>query len=646
MKCSRVALALVLIIFGGITVARGTTRDYPDYETDPCPMTPAESCLDEDLGPNSAANADQYEQADHFDRGDVAAAVEENSQEPLSDSDAESASRYEYPEEVYGHYQYHYGRGGEWADLAEQHYYKYGYRYVDPEQKYGYAEPPAQQSQATAEIDAMNDDSADAETGIPTENLAPPEEDATEPLDDMPKAPTQDADSWQDPEEQAAADLETAASEADEDFELEFAAAEEALAEEIAEAEELAALARAEKAAEAKKPEAPASAVAKAAEVKKPEAPAPAVAPQPSVSTEPYEFDGYYPQYGFEYGQWKSRYLAGIPEMDAAAEPQPEPAFAEQAEATKSDSESKSVEERYGYPEYMGEDYLSEVQGTARDEARDENGQFHPEYSEPVVPDEQRALMDDGSSPTNDDGRETVTEQDDECESDDQASASMDQPDGQPLQAMESQPAESGLELFAYRPEELLTCSDQDLLRTLAMLCEEPSGVRRATLNDYLETLGMDGVDFASRFEETTGIETLGLADDLPGAAAFLGCFRLMEQGELGIEESVDLLRRSVQQFTRSWIDGVGEITTNAYESADQAVHAEDAMPAEEPRAQEVDTRVVEALWGLAVQSLQEIGDLAEDISDRVSQLSWADLLPRIGRDRSASRVDDAVGKF
>lgn len=63
-----------------------------------------------------------------------------------------------------------------------------------------------------------------------------------------------------------------------------------------------------------------------------------------------------------------------------------------------------------------------------------------------------------------------------------------------------------------------------------------------------------------------TGIETLGLADDLPGTAALLGCFRLLEQGVLGMDESVDLLRRTLRRPSLDWIEGVREITAGAYE--------------------------------------------------------------------------------
>ena len=134
------------------------------------------------------------------------------------------------------------------------------------------------------------------------------------------------------------------------------------------------------------------------------------------------------------------------------------------------------------------------------------------------------------------------------------------------VQSESKQATESGVELFAWHPSDLLLVPDQEILKTLETQCEEPSGARRATLNDYLEALGWEAIAFASRFEDVTGIEVLGLADDLPGAAAFLGAFRLLEQGELGMDEAVDLLRRSLQNLSLNWIEGVSEITADAFQ--------------------------------------------------------------------------------
>jgi len=39
-----------------------------------------------------------------------------------------------------------------------------------------------------------------------------------------------------------------------------------------------------------------------------------------------------------------------------------------------------------------------------------------------------------------------------------------------------------------------------------------------------------------------------------------------VERGELGTEEAVDLLRRSVENLSIDWIEGVDEITADAFQ--------------------------------------------------------------------------------
>ncbi len=128
---------------------------------------------------------------------------------------------------------------------------------------------------------------------------------------------------------------------------------------------------------------------------------------------------------------------------------------------------------------------------------------------------------------------------------------------------------QSGLELFSWCPIDLLDADDLDVLRELARLQEEPAGVRRAVLNDYLEGLPYEAIELASRFQDVTGIEALGLADDPAGAAALLAAFRLLDNGELGLDESVDLLERSLENLPEQWISGISDLTRDALETPD-----------------------------------------------------------------------------
>ena len=192
--------------------------------------------------------------------------------------------------------------------------------------------------------------------------------------------------------------------------------------------------------------------------------------------------------------------------------------------------------------------------------------------------------------------------------------------------------SESGLELFAWHPTELLMASDQQVLRTLETQCEEPSGVRRASLNGYVEDLGWEAIDFASQFEDRTGIEVLGLADDLPGAAAFLGVFRLVERGELGMEEGIDLLRRSLQRLSLEWIEGVSGITADAFADPDR----DEAPAADGSAGAPAGSPVVDAMLSLAVRSLAGLGGAVSSVSQSLCDLDWSELATTAIRSRSA----------
>jgi len=193
-------------------------------------------------------------------------------------------------------------------------------------------------------------------------------------------------------------------------------------------------------------------------------------------------------------------------------------------------------------------------------------------------------------------------------------------PEGEEYVAQQSDESrESGLELFSWQPADLLATADQQLLRTLETLCEDPSGARRSVLNDHLEGMGFEAIDFASRFEDVTGMEALGLADDLPGAAAFLACFRLVEQGELGMDEAVDLLRRSLQSPSLDWIEGVRQITAGAFDDWN-------SMPAslDEETSESDDTTsaapLSDIMASLVVRSLDEVQGTLTSLASRVSQ--------------------------
>jgi hypothetical protein len=116
---------------------------------------------------------------------------------------------------------------------------------------------------------------------------------------------------------------------------------------------------------------------------------------------------------------------------------------------------------------------------------------------------------------------------------------------------------ESGVELFAWLPSELLLLPDQELIKTLGHLSEEGWEARREALQDYVDSLGSEAQQYAAICEATTDMELGTLAGDPVDAGVFLASYRLYEQGELGMAEAADLLRRSLNNLPQEWVDGI-----------------------------------------------------------------------------------------
>jgi hypothetical protein len=68
------------------------------------------------------------------------------------------------------------------------------------------------------------------------------------------------------------------------------------------------------------------------------------------------------------------------------------------------------------------------------------------------------------------------------------------------------------------------------------------------------------------------------LHDDLPGIAALLATYRMIEQGEFGMDEAVDALQRRFDLLSPEWIEDVSLIVTEPGRSArsDEAPHKGD----------------------------------------------------------------------
>jgi len=117
------------------------------------------------------------------------------------------------------------------------------------------------------------------------------------------------------------------------------------------------------------------------------------------------------------------------------------------------------------------------------------------------------------------------------------------------------------MDLSAFLAGELLTAGDQDLLRKLAHLFEEPRDVRQQLVSEYLGGQGSQALELASRLQDVRGTEAVSLVDDLPSLAALLAGFRLVERDDLDVEQAADLLQRSLDNLPEQWIGGVNAIT-------------------------------------------------------------------------------------
>lgn len=121
--------------------------------------------------------------------------------------------------------------------------------------------------------------------------------------------------------------------------------------------------------------------------------------------------------------------------------------------------------------------------------------------------------------------------------------------------------AKESLALFTWNPQELLTFSDHELLRVLAVVSDRSPGVRRAVFSDYIASLPVEAVVLSQRYQAAGGLDMQEMADDLSQATAFLACFRLIENGELAADEALELLLKSQSHRSQSWNLWVNETT-------------------------------------------------------------------------------------
>ncbi len=177
----------------------------------------------------------------------------------------------------------------------------------------------------------------------------------------------------------------------------------------------------------------------------------------------------------------------------------------------------------------------------------------------------------------------------------------------------------SEVDLFAWQPADLLEDADIELIRSLERISEESGTLRRARLNDYIEALGFEAIDFAYRYEDATGTDVLGLAFDRSKIAALLASYRLVQQDTIDMDEALALLENALSELSPGWIEGVGSMTAS-----------EPAVSRSHP--------VVDAIVAAADYSAASLDALASAISDRLANVPWSELSGRLREIRSAFR--------
>ena len=178
-----------------------------------------------------------------------------------------------------------------------------------------------------------------------------------------------------------------------------------------------------------------------------------------------------------------------------------------------------------------------------------------------------------------------------------------------------------GPSLSDWLPTELLTVADQDFLKSLELLAEEPQDVRRAELANYLGSIGANSFEFTVRFEETTGVDVLSFVEDLPATAAMLATFRLIEQGAVSTEQGVELLRQALNGLPAEWIEDVREITRDAYASHLDVVQASHGERSQQSLA---DSAVLTAVTACVRSSVDSWKGLWYCMADRLTPPNWS----------------------
>lgn len=118
-------------------------------------------------------------------------------------------------------------------------------------------------------------------------------------------------------------------------------------------------------------------------------------------------------------------------------------------------------------------------------------------------------------------------------------------------------PILTGIQLFASRPEQLLTPADFEVLRYTRLLAERSTGEAQGYFHGYLSTLGWHAFDLAGRLRHWQGQNWPATDAGLATASLLLATCRLVERGELGVEEAGRVLEQSLAGLPTEWTEAL-----------------------------------------------------------------------------------------
>ncbi|MCS7238871.1 MAG: hypothetical protein NZ899_11465 [Thermoguttaceae bacterium] len=118
-------------------------------------------------------------------------------------------------------------------------------------------------------------------------------------------------------------------------------------------------------------------------------------------------------------------------------------------------------------------------------------------------------------------------------------------------------PVPTGIVLFATQPEKLLTPADFEVLRYTRLLAQRSAAEARAYFDGYLSTLGWHAFDLAGRLRSWQGQNWPTADAGLTTASLLLGVCRLVERGELGVDEAGRVLEQSLAGQSAEWSEAL-----------------------------------------------------------------------------------------